>query len=253
MTIPSISLCIPTMNRFDIFLSKNIPKYLENPYISEIVICDETGEDFNKIQQAFPNEPKIKLFQNEKRLGAYFNKERIVRLATNEWICLMDSDNFAPISYFQAWETYIQQKGLDTKRVYMPIGSRPSEAHTIPGHRDSMMDFSSYDTFSFNRDTVRTANFERCGCLLAVGNYIFHKELYVTTPDTLQEFQKNCLAVDVLVKNGLLMLNGATLMVVPNMFYGHTFHPGSFYIQTEHDSSNVCRDFENVLRNFDKY
>ncbi len=55
MEIPKLSLCIPTYNRYDRFLSSNIPKYLLNPYIDEIVISDEDGADIEKIKAAFPN------------------------------------------------------------------------------------------------------------------------------------------------------------------------------------------------------
>ena len=40
------SLCIPTMDRFDKFLSRYLPKYLANEYINEIIITDENGNGF---------------------------------------------------------------------------------------------------------------------------------------------------------------------------------------------------------------
>ena len=89
-----ISLCIPTMRRWD-FLKINLPKYLKNNYIYEIIITDETGEDFQKVNEFFKNEEKIKIFKNEKRLGPFLNKLECMKKATLEWICLMDSDNFA--------------------------------------------------------------------------------------------------------------------------------------------------------------
>jgi hypothetical protein len=57
-SIPKLSLCIPTKNRWN-FLKVNIPKYLENPYINEIVICDENGEDAKMIQETFKDNEKI--------------------------------------------------------------------------------------------------------------------------------------------------------------------------------------------------
>jgi hypothetical protein len=51
------SLCIPTLDRFDNFLSKNLVKYLQNEDISEIIITDENGNDIEKL---------IKLFQTIK-------------------------------------------------------------------------------------------------------------------------------------------------------------------------------------------
>ena len=49
----NISLCIPTMNRYDSFLKNNLTKYLQMDLIDEIVICDENGEDVKKIQEIF--------------------------------------------------------------------------------------------------------------------------------------------------------------------------------------------------------
>ena len=53
------SLCIPTMERFDIFLSRYLPKYLANEYINEIIITDENGNDIEKIKLAFPDNSKF--------------------------------------------------------------------------------------------------------------------------------------------------------------------------------------------------
>ena len=59
------SLCIPTMDRFDTFLSKYLPKYLKNELISEIIIGDENGADVDKINKHFPDNAKLKLFKNQ--------------------------------------------------------------------------------------------------------------------------------------------------------------------------------------------
>ena len=45
------SLCIPTLNRFDEYLKINLPKYLDNKLIDEIIISDENGNDINKIKK----------------------------------------------------------------------------------------------------------------------------------------------------------------------------------------------------------
>jgi len=72
--LPKISLCIPTYNRFEKFLKKNLKLYLENPYLDEIIICDEDGKDMEKIIADFSNEPKISVFKNDTILGAFLNR-----------------------------------------------------------------------------------------------------------------------------------------------------------------------------------
>ena len=94
------SLCIPTLDRFDDFLSRYLVQYLENEYINEIIITDENGDDIEKINKTFPNNNKLILIKNDSRLGPFLNKIKACSFAKNEWIVLMDSDNFAHKDYF---------------------------------------------------------------------------------------------------------------------------------------------------------
>ena len=119
------SLCIPTMNRFDSFLKENFKKYLKNKYINEIVICDENGEDIRKINEEFPNNDKLKLFINEKRLGPFLNKIKACQKAKNKWLVLMDSDNFADVDYFETVNNYILNKNLSNTTILSPCWAKP--------------------------------------------------------------------------------------------------------------------------------
>jgi glycosyltransferase involved in cell wall biosynthesis len=116
-----LSLCIPTMNRWN-FLKESIPKYLDNKYIKEIVIVDETGEDYAHLLDFYKNEPKIRAFKNETRLGPFLNKLECMKKASYEWICLMDSDNFADLDYFDNF-LYIPKKRHST----ISYTARPSQ------------------------------------------------------------------------------------------------------------------------------
>ena len=49
------TLCIPTMNRYDLHLSKYLLSYIENNLIDEIIICDENGNDVKQIKEHFSN------------------------------------------------------------------------------------------------------------------------------------------------------------------------------------------------------
>ena len=110
------SLCIPTMNRFDKFLVHFLPKYIENTYIDEIIITDENGNDIKKIREMFPNNTKLKLFTNKQLLGPFLNKLEACKKAENEWIVLMDSDNFADIDYFEKGNSFIQKNDSQTNQ-----------------------------------------------------------------------------------------------------------------------------------------
>lgn len=212
-----ISLCIPTYKRF-LFLVESLPKYLKNKYIDEIVICDEDGEDYELIDTYFGNEPRIKLYKNQEILGPFLNKEKCVNLSNNDWVCIIDSDNYASESYFESWLNFIKENHINPKNIYCPSFTLPS----------GNFDFR----FMINREvTIKNAktywNIHNFGSFLNVGNYIVNKDEFLSVKNII--YSKDCL-VDVLYRNVLMLQNGCKLIAVPEMSYIHTRHNGSFYL-----------------------
>jgi hypothetical protein len=115
------SLAIPTMDRYDKYLKNNLPKYIQNEYIREIVICDENGNDYEKIQKDFGDINKIKLFKNDKRLGPLRNKIKTMSLCSCDHIALIDSDNYADYDYFESAMTF----GTCQSTILLPSYSLP--------------------------------------------------------------------------------------------------------------------------------
>ena len=220
-SLPKLSLCIPTMRRWD-FLHRYLPDYLTNPYIGEIVICDETGEDASRIREAF-SDPRVKVHINETRLGAYLNKYKVVSLAENEWVCLMDSDNFAPISYFDAWSRFLNGRAPEENECFLPSRALPNFNYT---------QFTGIPTTAENfKDMWKKPGSDAA---FNTGNYILSKSAYmkaVTTPDLLK-YESECHALDVQFRNYFLLMNGAIFHFVPGMEYSHVIHDGSYYLAT---------------------
>ena len=215
------SLGIATMKRWS-FLKESLPKYLQNPYIGEIIISDETGEDYDMIKSTYASEPKIKVYKNEKRLGAFLNKCTAMQKASYPWIVLMDSDNFADTSYFD--ELFKSFDPFQTKRIYMPSKALPH------------FDYSSFsgliltpkvlgDLIRDKKDTYLTTSFN-------TGNYVLSKiaaDLLYQYKDS--DLSKTIMCCDVIYANTLLLMNGFDFYVVPNMQYDHVVHDGSFYFE----------------------
>jgi hypothetical protein len=121
------SLCIPTIDRFDNFLINYLPKYLENEYISEIIITDENGNDIEKIKQKFGDIEKLVLIRNEYKLGPFLNKLKACKQAKNEWIALIDSDNFADKNYFLTAKDYLENNIREEKNIILaPCFAKPN-------------------------------------------------------------------------------------------------------------------------------
>ena len=228
------------MDRFDHFLQRYLPFYLSYELISEIIICDENGNDIDKINRYFPDQPKLKLFKNEKRLGPFMNKLNACRRATNEWIALMDSDNFANELYFQTGKKYIEEEIGGQKQIILA----PSKANPF--------DFSKLNNFIYkkgnfekNNALERASGNSNSNVLMNTGNYILNKFLI----DNLNiDWELNNItmssACDVIFFNTLLFEQlDLKLHVVPGLEYEHVVHDGSIYTQT----CNIFKEFNEYV------
>jgi glycosyltransferase involved in cell wall biosynthesis len=224
------SLCIPTMGRYDAFLSKHVPRYLDNDLIAEVIVVDETGEDAAKLRAQFPNESKLHIHTNESRLGPFLNKLKACRLATSEWIVLIDSDNFADKNYFEVARDYISNHPLSSNTILAPCWAAPR------------FDYRFFAGKIFSRETfwdIREKEHQGrpqfgSEVLMNTGNYILRKHLVQSL--NIEKEQENIpksSACDVIYMNTLFFEQlDARLHVVPNMIYEHVVHDGSIYIQT---------------------
>jgi len=227
------TLCIPTMERFDTFLKVNILKYLEDENIHEIVICDETGNDIDKINEYFPNNPKLRLFKNETRLGPFANKIKACSLAKNEWIALIDSDNFADTDYFITAKNYIENVIINQKNIILA----PSKAK--PNFNYSHLSGFIYKKGCFTQNklkenTLKSSNNTDSSVLMNTGNYVINKYM-IDNINLHSEIDKisSSSSCDVIYFNTILFEQlDLNLHVVPNLEYNHVVHGGSIYTQT---------------------
>lgn len=232
------------MNRYDDFLSKFISKYLSNPLISEIIITDETGDDAKKISEAF-DDPKLKVFTNEKRLGAIFNKDKAMRLATNEWIAIIDSDNFTDIDYFIKAKEFIEKNNPSKESILSPVftskGFNSSEWINHPG-----FDHKKYAGIDLTKDLLKSLDLptrKHLSAVLNMGNYIINKFLVnnVTFDKEPTELITNGLNFpgDALYYTTMLFEQFSNLhyYFVLDMSYMHSIHQNSYYMTTSGFSS----------------
>ena len=156
------------------------------------------------------------------------NKERVVSLAVNDFVCLVDSDNFVPESYFRAWNVYIGDSPPDNHTMYIPVRTIPQANH--PGFDYSQFSGKTYTKQTF-KELFRTGN-GSTAC--NTGNYIVPKKFYLDSRPhpTIEHYIPLSSALDVLFKNFNIWENGGSVVFVPGMEYHHIVHPGSFYTQS---------------------
>jgi hypothetical protein len=226
-----ISLCIPTMNRFDDFLGGYLDKYIDylnSGIIDEIVICDENGDDFYKIYMKYgcfiSNNPnKIRVVKNDEILGVFLNKKKVCSLARNKYIALIDSDNFADENYFKTATEYIINNELPENFVLAPSFAKPlfdftTSIGTI--NKNNMNDFLDRHMFHI---------------FLNTGNYILSNNLHSNIQYDVELLPKIS-SCDVIYLNLLCFqqLENFEMHIVEGMEYSHVIHRGSTQLNNCH-------------------
>ncbi len=240
------------MNRYDDFLKYFLPEYLKNPYIKEIIISDETGEDAKKIyEDEALIDPRIRLFVNEEGpVGPFHNKLNAARQATSEWVALIDSDNFADEDYFKEASSFIVKRRPSSQSILAPVAANPgknmAEYATHAG-----FNFRAFAGFNLNLDYFKTMTedrFRRHNQLLILfntGNFVIHKSLIDSLRLDAEDPSTKPGFLDVLYFNTLLFeqVSGLNFYVVPKMSYIHTIHNGSITIQSQDDEKQLLEKF----------
>ena len=248
------SLCIATMDRFDEFLSRSLPRYLAMDLVSEIIVTDENGRDAAKIHAAFPDHPKLRLYVNNHKLGPFLNKRAACSLARCEWIALIDSDNFADADYFQVAKNYIETVvPRDQKNVILSPSENNYKFHIIAGEIIRRGEVSKILALYEQRKGLEQYKCDNLGhpsTLMDTGNYVINKFLVDNVDLSAEPYTTNCHSCDVVYFNTILFEQlDLQFHIVPGMKYQHVVHPGSVYLTMR----DACRGVsDEVHAKFDR-
>jgi glycosyltransferase involved in cell wall biosynthesis len=236
MERPKLTVAIATMRRWNSFLSQTLPIYLNSPLVDYVVISDDGGEDVDAIRNTeHALNPKLRLYKNKERLGAYYNKRSAFERAPTDWVALLDSDNYFQESYFDSLNNvWLKNGGPDTKTIYAAgqmtrffVNGGMSE-NKIAGFSGLKIDKTNWNTVL----EIQGWNF-----LLNDGNFVVHKALLNILPDDVDD--KTIMAADAIYVARKAVASGFTYWVVPELSYIHTVHADSFWLQTSAESSKI--------------
>jgi hypothetical protein len=228
-----ISLCIPTKDRFDEFLEKNLTSYLgylNDGIVDEIVVCDENGNDYNKIIDKFgyaietTQKDKFRVYKNETVLGVFLNKLKVSRLAKNKYIALIDSDNFTDATYFNVAKEYIVEKQITYRRVLCPSFAKPR--FDVVKKR--------YNHYIITRENCKdNIHYVPFHILINTGNFVFTRDVVDDLKYDLEILPKIS-ACDVMYFSLLAFqqFEGMQMHVVDKLEYEHTVHTNCVSIET---------------------
>ena len=217
------------------FLKDQVPKYLNDPNISYIVISDENGKDINVIcEMEMDSHPKLRLYQNDTVLGVYGNKRQCFLKSPSEWVAVLDSDNQFEPEFFKEFLKAKERDGnLSKKTIYCAGDIRRLDLATGDSE-DRTKQFSGMKISRENWNSVlqmRGWNF-----LLNDGNCIWPRDVVKHFPDIPED---QIVGTDSIFFMRQAIQAGYTLSVEPRMHYIHTVHAGSHWLQNVEVSSRL--------------
>lgn len=229
----SLGVAIPTMDRWDNFLKKQLPVYLNYDRIKYVVICDENGNDIAKIMESeHAMNPKLRLFQNDTVLGVYGNKRQCLINCPTDWIAVLDSDNFFEPSFFDAF--FLSKENNTSKKTIYCAGQNERLDLNTGIIEDRTRHFSGMKINLENWNKV--IDTPAWNFLLNDGNSIWPRDVIVNFPPLPEE---RIVGTDSIFFMKRAIEAGFTLCVEPTMKYTHTVHDGSHWLQNATVSSRL--------------
>uniref|UniRef100_A0A6C0DKJ9 Glycosyltransferase 2-like domain-containing protein n=1 Tax=viral metagenome TaxID=1070528 RepID=A0A6C0DKJ9_9ZZZZ len=230
----ALTVAIPTMERWS-FLKDQIPKYLNDPNVSYLVISDENGKDINIIcELEMDSNPKLRLYQNDTVLGVYGNKRQCLLKAPSEWVAVLDSDNKFGSDFFDA---FLKAKERDGPKADKTIYCAGFIQHLNLETGSIENKTNQFNGMKISRDNWNSVlKMPGWNFLLNDGNCIWPREVIKHFPDLPED---QIVGTDSIFFMRQAIQAGYTLSVEPTMHYIHTVHDGSHWLQNAAVSSRL--------------
>lgn len=230
----NISLAFTTYNSFK-YIERQFNKdyfTMSNNLVDEIVIQDDCTSDYDKLKN-YESE-NIKVFQNKKRLSPLLSRPNLVSNCKNDWILLMDSDNFLESNIFDI----IPKLSLENSFIYCPSFAKPN------------FDFRKYSDIKIDINFAKK-HFEDLSLqiFLNTGNYLIHKDTYLNVSNFIEK-KYAYYTVDVIYFNFLFLSLGNFLYCTPKFEYEHTIRFDSYYQTTHNISQEKLKEVNQMYLNY---
>lgn len=243
-----ITLAIPFYNTSQYF-TDCIKYALEDNFINEIVVNDDcsSSHHFNNLVSIVEslNTNKIKLFKNNKNLGAFRNKYQTVSRCSNDWIYMLDSDNYP---FEESYQIIKSISGLDSNICYSP-------AH-LYCKNDGVNEYQNISDYNFGYDTIGidesktmiSSGRKWFDWFVNSGNYIFNKEKYLKCLEKpFNDLNTPFLQADTAVTFYYWLSNGGKFKVVEGLRHHHRLRMDSNWHRWGLDSDRSVKFYEQMI------
>lgn len=231
-TMPKFSLAFTTYKRFA-YLDRILELYTKTPEVDEIVINDDCSEDYKLLIAKYGTISKIKIFQNSKNLGAALNKIHTVKLCTNDYVLLMDSDNTIGVEELK----YLHSLDVKDNHVICPGQAIPAFNYSALEHQ--------IDHTIFNKSDLHR-------CFANTGNYLVPKKLYLSAANLVEESKVDPGPYDVIYINYFICQLGGKLINDKQLKYQHRASSDGLWVTTHSKYDSWFNTFLNVLNQHTK-
>jgi glycosyltransferase involved in cell wall biosynthesis len=225
-----ISVCVTFFNRSDM-IGKCIEAALKDDRVSEIIIIDDQSsqQHYNSLLEQFGNLEKVKLSQNNENIGCYRNKHDAISRASNENVCIWDSDNQFDKSYIDKLYEY----GFwNPENIYAPSLAGP-------------FDYRAFEGSLLNKQNIaKFVGQPRFDAMMNTMNYFVNRDEYLKVWDS----NAKPYAIDSIYHNLQWIKSGRNFFVVPGLNYDHTVHKGSLYMKEGHLTQQMHKNIINEFK-----
>lgn len=215
----NITVAIPYYNN-ECYLEQAIKPFLESEFVSEIIIHDDCSET-----QIKSSNSKIKVYRNDVNLGAFKNKYLAVLKSTNEWIYLLDGDNY----FFENSLDVVKSISTQRGRYYSP-----SQLHLVDDGLDSNLDgkIVKYDfgiIDSVKAKSLLTSGIGEFEWFINTGNFFVNRDDYIDAmKDIFEDDSYPYFEADAIVFCYNWLKNGNTIEIVDDLWYNHRLRSNSY-------------------------
>ena len=170
-------------------------------------------------------DPRINAWRNEHNLGAFKNKYLAVSKSTNEWVYLLDSDNYFFENSLDAIKNISPQRG----RYYSP-----SQLHLVDDGLDSSLNgrVVKYDFGTVDANKAKSLLIEDnqdFHWLINTGNFFVHRDDYIQSmKPVFEDPNYPYFEADAIVFCYNWLKSGNSIEVVDDLWYNHTLRSNSY-------------------------
>lgn len=245
-----ISVCIPIYNRSHMLL-ECLHTILTDDRVDDIVVCDDNSKDWvtsqnicdklNDIQLLSGKDIKINFIKNSENKKGFYNKIRAVEHAKNDWVILLDSDNYLHASYLNKM---LSIPLFDKKTVYCPEFAHPNFSYS---HLCGLeIDYPCLERILNGKSQVM---YDQIRLLLNTGNFMFNRNVYLGIIELEKDNLIEPYGVCSFYFNYLWLKNGYKINVVQGASYYHRIHDDSYWIQHDKISIDIASQFIQSINN----